>query len=373
MILVISSALRLEGRYGTEGAVAIRRALQAAAARLERSSTGARVVYPDDPLSMLALGLRPLDLASGPEVRAALASLWSHLPGDQPEPQRAVLIVGGDDVIPFYRVSNPVRDRAVDPDPVVLTDNPYGLRQPDPLRSSIEDLLNPRLPVGRLPDFEPPDLAGFLAQIEHLGVPPEGSRAGIFAVADLAFERSAGAALQDQSATFRVSPGWSAASPDWRSQRARLLYFNLHGFDDLPAWRSHDLRFGRWSDTLLPGEVSPDTAQGTVVFAENCYGASVVGRSPSRSVALAFLAHGARAFVGATGLAFGSFVAPLAPALLGNADGLAREFLAAVRKGLHLGEALVKARSTVRDGLGTTFGKKTLLQFVLFGNPLAIL
>jgi hypothetical protein len=77
------------------------------------------------------------------------------------------------------------------------------------------------------------------------------------------------------------------------------------------------------------------------------------------------------AFVGATGLAFGSHLAP--NFFLDDADALARSFWSEFTAGAELGEALRRARLDYRDDSTTPetnpFKQKTLLQFILLGDP----
>ncbi|MFQ5945184.1 MAG: hypothetical protein ACE5NC_02940, partial [Anaerolineae bacterium] len=88
------------------------------------------------------------------------------------------------------------------------------------------------------------------------------------------------------------------------------------------------------------------------------------------SVALAFLASGARGFIGSTGMAYGS----LAPPLVG-ADLLAVNLFMALREGFALGEALRRAKLGLIEQAGAEQGfldaedQKTLLTFVLYGDP----
>jgi hypothetical protein len=106
------------------------------------------------------------------------------------------------------------------------------------------------------------------------------------------------------------------------------------------------------------------------VFAENCYGAQTPGRTPSNSCALSLVQQGA-AFVGATGLAFGSHLAP--NFFLDDADALARSFWSEFTSGAKLGEALRRARADYLNDPNTPetnpFKQKTLLQFILLGDP----
>lgn len=365
MLLIVSSAGRLESRYGTAGAARLRHLLYRLEDRLRAIHGEALLVLPDDPLSALGAGVNPTDVVSAAEVRSVIAAL---APGRR---VTSLLIVGGDDVVPFHRLPNPVRDRDTDPDSEVLTDNAYGLAPGAP--ASSDRLFRPELPVGRLPDFDPPNLEAFAALLEDWCEGTRGGQDGVFAVVDPAWQGEAMRVLAGFGPRLRTTPGWSARDPEWGAQRPRLLYFNLHGFNDRPEWRGFDRRTGRWVDGIRPADVTTDSAAGAAIFTENCYGAAVSGRSPRNSVALSFLAAGARAFVGATGLAFGSYSALLTPIFLDHADRLARVFVESLLdRGETFGRALVEARRQFVDaGLNTRFAQKTALQFVLYGDPAA--
>lgn len=210
--------------------------------------------------------------------------------------------------------------------------------------------------------------------IEGTGKATGERRSGTFSVVDGAWQGQAAEILSGTGPTLRITPGWHAGDPDWRRQRARLLYFNLHGFRTKGTWEGFNPRTGAWKVGLRPGDVTRQESEGALVFAENCYGAWIEGKSSRNSVALSFLAAGVQAFVGATGLAFGNFLAPVASRLLNNADALAKGFVTSLGEGKSAGLSLVDARKAfVERGLETTYGQKTALQFVLLGNPLATL
>ncbi len=366
MLVVVSNARALRRRYGADGLTAIRTALDRFT---DRSRLPARVRFVDQSKGE-SLGVDP---SSGMALRVALRSLVRAEPGVS-----GLVLLGGDDVLPFYRLPNPVADRTADPDPEVLSDNPYGLGPNDALADEVDGLLRPSIPVGRLPDADPPRLEAFLEKIDGLSQAASHDRSGTFAAVDEAWQEVPARVLGGTASTLRVSPGWHTGDAEWSGLRPQLSYFNLHGFDDRPGWFAYDARRSRWTIAVRPGDISRTESCGSVVFAENCYGAFIGRRSAGNSVALAFLAAGARAFVGATGTAFSSIGPGLEAVLLRNADLMAKEFLGNVgRRRMAFGAALVEARRAFVDrslSIGrTTFGLKTALQFVLYGNPMAVL
>jgi len=343
--VAVSSYRRLIDKYGG-AAASILSELRNAADRVESEDIRLSVVLTEQP------GDPPLD-ASAEAIRAAVRP---HLLA-QPE-RPALLLVGGDDVLPFFRLSNPVRDRAVDPDPHVLTDAPYSILEQDRT-----------IPVGRIPDGRAEEVAQFLSALEGLGARPTQGRHGLLAVFNHEWRTSAAAVVVGHAAQMRIAPKWTATSPEWRSARPACLYFNLHGFADRGEWRGMNDDTGTWHDVLKPADVTKDSGAGAFVFSEACYGAAVVGKSSQTSIALAFVGAQCRGFVGATGLAFGSYTVSLRP---GFADALASHLLDDVMGGATFGASLLSARERARsETRDSPFSLKTSYQFVLYGNPLA--
>ena len=92
-------------------------------------------------------------------------------------------------------------------------------------------------------------------------------------------------------------PAESGALNLTKAATADIVYLNLHGFDGQPYL--YGQRGGTIGPTALtPADVDKNDWTGVVVFAEVCYSAG----SP---IAGAFLANGARAFVGSTTEAYG--------------------------------------------------------------------
>jgi hypothetical protein len=365
-VLILTSALRLRARYGDDGLQAVRDAIRDLEAVLADSAGGARAVFPDEGASVHA-GPGWMDLGSGGAVRYAIDRF-------RLDDEDTLVIIGGDEVVPFCRLDNPVRDRSLDPDSAVLSDNPYGIPRRSALLSSSKGLLTPPLAVGRIPDDDPPRLESFLERIRGAEKAARAPDDGTFALANLSWERRAQKVLDGSPSVVRATPGWNGEDPEWDGNRASILYFKLHGFQAHARWQGFDSRAGCFVDGLRPAQVTPSAATGRLVFAANCYGALVAKRSPRTSIALAFLESGARAVVGATSLAFGSYFDGGA---LDLSDVLARSFLRYVRQGEAVGRALARARiefveSADRHGM-TTFAQKTALQYVVLGNPLATL
>jgi hypothetical protein len=161
----------------------------------------------------------------------------------------------------------------------------------------------------------------------------------------------------------------------------KLGYFNLHGLVDATEWFGHrdiqhpsdqpdfpvalrpeDIKAGKKDDTF-PG----------VIFSEACYGMHIHGRSLDEAIALKFLEAGCQAVVGSTSMAYGSISA--APMVA--ADLLGYTFWRFLKQGMPAGEALRQAKiylaSEMQNRQGYLDGEdqKTLISFVLYGDPLA--
>lgn len=183
-----------------------------------------------------------------------------------------------------------------------------------------------------------------------------------------------------------TSPPMSVVSPNGLPSSllplpfARLAYFNLHGLVDAAEWYGHkdptdnqdgpDYPIALRPQDIGVGQSSGQTPQ--VIFSEACYGAHIQGKTSEEALALRFLESGTQAFVGSTVLAYGSIAKPLIAAdLLGNS------FWSFLREGDSAGEALRKAKIQLasemhqRQGYLDGEDQKTLISFVLFGDPLA--
>jgi hypothetical protein len=360
---------------------------------------------PEDPWS-LKLALHDLDAALGKNGQMI----------------GALLIVGGPDVVPFHCLPNPVDDIDVD----VPSDNPYATRD--------ENYFVPEWPVGRLPDGVAPQRPNASTSSEPLMKAIKAITASHKQRTQRAREQSAlrrfyrwltgwligRAGLNGVQSSF----GYTAAV--WRraslsvfspigepramrvsppamingSGRAELLpavrlgYFNLHGLVDAVEW------FGQ-SDPLVPSNGKEISASGLfskhkgevevdypvalrpedvlnsgrapqVVFTEACYGAHIIGKTVDEAISLKFMQAGSQAVVGSTCIAYGSISPPLI-----SADLLGHAFWSYIRKGVPAGEALRRAKIALAREMHTQQGyldgedQKTLISFVLYGDPLA--
>jgi hypothetical protein len=317
----------------------------------------------------------------------------------------AVLIAGGPEVVPFHHLPNPVDD--LDDD--VPSDNPYATRN--------ENYFIPEWPVGRLPggkSGDPALLQKGLERIAHIhgaqakhslkqpwyrhiwkaitkwlkeilpGSSSNHSKASSYGYTAAVWKRTSSIVFRPigEARALRVSPpigvsdGGLPALP-----AARLGYFNLHGLADAAEWygQGEPVEGAPANENIrdYPVAVRPEHVVNSgrapeVVFSEACYGGHILNKQVEEALALKFLQAGSQAVVGSTCTAYGSVTAPLTAA-----DLLGHGFWEALRQGLPAGEALRRAKLGLaremhrRQGYLDGEDQKTLIAFVLYGDPLA--
>jgi hypothetical protein len=159
---------------------------------------------------------------------------------------------------------------------------------------------------------------------------------------------------------------------------SKLGYFNLHGLADAAEWygQRDPIELGGGPDfpvALRPQDVRNSGHAPQVVFSEACYGAHILGRKAEQALSLKFLTSGSQAVVGSTCISYGSVGAPLMAA-----DLLGRVFWSGLSEGLPAGEALRRAKLRLiqemhrRQGYLDGEDQKTVISFVLYGDPLAL-
>lgn len=354
------------------------------------------LVYADDPKCMSTFGLPPAESNDPWSLKLALVDLDKSL-AKKGEMIGAVLIVGGPEIVPFHNLPNPVDDMDND----VPSDNPYSTRD--------ENYFVPEWPVGRLPggiqrDVEPlikaiKEITKYHSNLYHSENSLKrlwnrirhrliffvrkrksslGYTAAIWRRASLSVFRPIGAPH-----TMLVSPPLQANDDISKNKKnqitpnARLGYFNLHGLEDSSYWYgqrdpSDHKDMPDYPIALRPQDVVNGGKAPQVVFSEACYGANIVNKNVEEALALKFINSGSLTVVGSTCTSYGSITTPLIAAdLLGHA------FWKFLREGLPSGEALRRAKIHLakemhnRQGFLDGEDQKTLISFVLYGDPLA--
>jgi hypothetical protein len=373
MELILSSKQRLQAKYGQKGFQALHakmEELQAALSQDALLSTGTEkglpsaLIYVDDETSLAPYRLRPVNPAKPQAIKTLIDRLERRLAAQKQAPHY-FLLVGGDDIIPFHRLPNPITDATWDDDGEVYSDSGYASRD--------AEYVVPERALGRLPDGQSSDPALLLAQLDTAiaghkqraaaSLRTMGYSARIWrTAANQVYQTIAG------GRRLRTSPPQTAVSfrRAWLDG-ARLLYFNLHGLVDKEMW------YGQQGEdyplAFSPNLVDGVNVRGAVIASEACYGAYTIGKDPPTSIALRFLRCGAACFLGSTCRSYGQ---PKEP---GEADLLVLYFLQYVFHRLPVGDALLKAkidyakRQIRHQGLLDEDDQKTLLEFVLYGDP----
>ena len=262
-----------------------------------------------------------------------------------------LLILGGDDVVPFFRLRNPCEDG----DDAVFSDNPYASRD--------GDYLIPDRACGRIPDNK--DALFITAQLEKTQA-HTGRSFGISAKVWKEASRNVYRQIGDPK-DLKLSPptDHTTFKRSWLRNKD-FLYFNLHGSRISANW------YGQSGDeypiALAPENISEAAG---LVASEACYGAYILKKTHKEALSLRFLRENRIwGFCGSTTIAYGPAIPPS-----GEADLLVKYFFEYVKQGLTLGESLRNAKldfarkALRRHGFLDDDDQKTILQFVLYADP----
>jgi tetratricopeptide (TPR) repeat protein len=372
MELIVTSKFRLAEKYGPDGFMRIEERLS----ELERATKGLEVkrVYVDEGRTLD--GLEPVDSTDPWAIKAFIDEIDERLRAEGKE-AKFLLLVGGDDIIPFCRLPNPADDGELE----VWTDNPYASRD--------DNFLLPQRAVGRIPDGKKEDILLSLLDVAIEGHKEKGRLTGMVAGLIRGLRRSPSSLglsaeiwQEASQAVFEAignSKGLEISPPftdqeflERHTQVPPLAYFNLHGVKEAAYWYGHSSS-GEEFDfpiALTPLNLAWAEVSGAVVYSEACYGAHLREGSTDSSIPLAFLAKGAKTVIGSTGMAYGSLMPPLS-----GADLLGRNLWLGLKRGFTIGEALLRAKLGLVEEMAERQGfldgedQKTILSFVLYGDP----
>jgi hypothetical protein len=262
-----------------------------------------------------------------------------------------LLLLGGDEVVPFFRLQNPCADG----DDSVLSDNPYASRD--------DDFFIPERVCARIPDNK--DANFIIKQLQKSCRVKQGAfgyTARVWQKASADVYRLIG-----QTKDLKSSPPLNSETfkPSWLQDKD-FLYFNLHGSKISANWYGQD-------QAEYPVALNPENIHGAtgLVASEACYGAYIIGKSHQSALSLKFLSEDdIYCFCGSTTIAYGPAAPPSS-----EADLLVRYFFEYIKRGFTTGEGLRNAKidfarkSLRRHGFLDDDDRKTLLQFVLYGDP----
>lgn len=377
--------LTLHASAGTNQIFAL---LDQFALALQKRGVAGKVVVVDDAENLASFGPVAPAVSSTPSAIAEVVRAVGTQLAEAGQRLDAILLVGGDKIIPFHRLANPTADM----DKEVLSDNPYG--------SLGGSALLPDLVVARLPDggddegsllhtllersvafhqgygSAPAPSTFFPLLRRRRGTLPTGSPINGWAASALAWQlpsQTVYSTIGSPHPLVLCPPAIPPlATASWESQR--VLYFNLHGIANGANWYGQVPHAAPGES--LPLALTPDSVTSlypnAICVSEACYGAEITGRTQHNSMALRILSNNALAFVGSTATAYGAVSLPI-----GGADVLIQQLLTYMRRGHPVGRALLLAR----DGLARSAVEgqgyldpdeaKTLLSFVLLGDPWA--
>ncbi len=400
IMVILSVRAGLEKQFGKQTLTVIDNELKALAISIGRlPEWSARVIYVDDADSTGKAGLAPVEAIDPWKIKLFLTDL-DKIFAKKGEMIGSLLMVGGPEVVPFHRLPNPTDDL----DSEVLSDSPYSTRD--------SNYFVPEWPVSRLPGGKGPDSGLLLEQIRRMAqsvqnrkrkftlpwriptIPLFGSLSRLFSQyvtignsqmfgysAEI-WKRASEEVFQQitNSKTLLSSPPLNTDTvPAVNAIVAPVSYFNLHGLVDSGEWYGQkDMAVTPdgpdYPVALKPDDLYRSTQENGIIYSEACYGGHISGKGEEDSIALKFLATGSACVVGSTCTSYGSVSAPLI-----GADLLGYHFLQHLNAGMATGEALYQARLDFiremqkRQGYLDGEDQKTLISFVMYGNPFAVI
>lgn len=400
--VVFTTRKGLENQYGTQTSFVLDELMKQVVESIRKKPGWSAILYyADDTACTTALGVKPAPCNDAWKLKLSITDLDKAL-SKRGEMIGSLLIVGGPEIVPFHLLPNPTDDS----DTQVASDNPYA--------STDDNYFIPEWPVGRLPGGTNRD-AGILMQYLRKMInshsvqvtplpwwrrlnpfsPLWNSMQRVFPFAHgvmnnrPSFGYTAEVWSQSSLEAFRpIGDSQSMlASPPIKTGEligsglfpAKLGYFNLHGVADSSEWYGQPdfdniQNNPEYPVALTPTDILGNSQTPHIVFSEACYGAYIYQKNENEAISLKFLAEGTKTFVGSTCVSYGSVTTPLIAA-----DKLAQAFWKNVKDGLTVGEALRNAKIHLAQEMSRTQGyldgedQKTLISFVLFGDPLATL
>lgn len=289
-----------------------------------------------------------------------------------------LMILGGIDIVPQQQLTNPKHS----PDDTIKTvpsDLPYACENPA-YSEDIAQFTGPTRVIGRLPDVTGYSNPAFLEGLLRTAAAPTPHRAPggnrVLAVSAKKWcsltEDVLAVSYPHSVPTIHESPG---EGPDWAGDYLTLpLHFvNCHG-------GNCDCRF--YGDSGQPPQIGSSDpvahdsacvtnrlADGTVAVAECCFGAQLydpVATGGVAGICTTYLANGAYAFFGSSGVAYGGETCPE------SADVLCGLFLQELLRGASTGYAALSAVQHYVADCSQPLDSvhlKTIAQFSLMGDP----
>ncbi len=388
--VILTTKTGLTDQFGEQTAKVILDELKKLAQLIQDKRQWSAILFmPDDLETCGKFGITPVSDLDPWKIKLALVDLDKSLEKTG-ERIGSVLIAGSESVIPFHKLPNPTDDNDVE----VPSDNPYGSLDTNYFVSD--------WPVGRLPGEDGPDVGLLLSQIrtvltyhsndasaeswysQIIGRLMFWNRPWIKRFNNIGY--SASVWRRSSLAVFRmIGDGRNLyLSPDatktpfktTKLENAPIAYFNLHGVEDGSNWYgqrdpAEKVPGADYPVALTPTDLKKLKSVPPIVFSEACYGGHIFGKEESESVALTLMGLGNYALIASTTVAYGSVTTPMI-----GADLLGYLIMKNLKSGLAIGPAFTKAKVEFvremnrRQGYLDGEDQKTLISFVLFGDPL---
>ena len=388
--VIISSRQGLETQYGAENLEPINKAIEMVEKNTKNlPGWNAYSIYIDDPLSTDKLGLPPAIATDPWSIKNLIKDLDQAL-ASKGEKIGALLIVGSEKVIPFHLLPNPIDDF----DTHVPSDNPYA--------SDDENYFIPLWPIGRLPGSAGSNPEPLIKQLDKISLARQFEPSTYkkpswlvrlfqkifrFRKSASSFGYSAEVWRRASHAVYRpigkphhlkISPPVNARKiSNLTNKTTHLAYYNLHGLEDASEWygQRDPIEAPNGPDypiALRPVDIRNSGRSPKIVFSEACFGANIINKKVEEAICLKFLDSGSQAVVGSTCTSYGSISTPLIAA-----DLLGKAFWSYLKDGYPAGESLRRAKINLakemvkRQGYLDGEDQKTLISFVLYGDPLS--
>lgn len=399
MYVIFSTRSGIEKKFGPQTYEILNNEMKQLAGEIrKRKDWGAIVYYPDDAECTVKYGLQPINIIDPWKLKLSLVDLDQSM-AKKGEMIGAILIVGGPDVIPFHSLPNPTDDS----DKEVYSDNPYATRD--------SNYFIPEWIIGRLPGEAGSDAGLLLEQLRqsiryHNNITKKqpwwtrllfpfdvlisglatnfdttkkktkknnfGYTAAIWRRSSIAVYRSLG-----DASSIIVSPPTEAVKLNKEKiVNASFGYYNLHGVENGANWYGQRDVFDVSNNVdypvaLRPEDIKKNSHSPKAIFTEACYGSNIIEKSVNNAISLKFISIGTNIFIGSTCIAYGSITTPLI-----GADLLGYLFWKYLGDGYNAGEAFMRSKieltreMTRRQGYLDGEDQKTLISFVLYGDPL---
>lgn len=353
--LIISSKERLLNKYGQSAFNQIEQKINNYIQALNNSGLSSMMIYVDDASRLSAYGLTPVDPKNPAKIKELIDSL------DKKLNPTSFLILGGHEIIPFHSIANPCGN---DGDTIVYSDNPYASRD--------EDVLIPERSLGRLPDDNSNSADFFISLLETVISRVKRARKSSFGYSAAVWQGASvsvyGKIKDDEELKLSPPVIKNSLQTEWINQKG-YFYFNLHGSEDSANWYGQE--GSNYPVAFSPENLANAGVENAIICTEACYGANIIDKNVDEAISLKYLEKKAACFVGSTKIAYGPSVPPNT-----DADLIVLKFFERIKTGFTFGEAFLKAKqdfaaeSVSRKGYLDKTEEKTLLEFVMFGDPL---